>query len=112
MTQSAVNNFYFDTSSLVKANHLIRKYVEFSLKGLVIEFKTACMDVFTITNNEDGTVDIQPAFTIIPELDVIEPKSGKGLKGLSLIIPEEGSPNKLPLFANKTKKRLFLPYRI
>lgn len=112
MTLSEVDNFTFDSARLQKCNHLVRPLIQYSVKGMVVEFVGAGINVFTLTNNADGTIDIKPAYQVFPDFDDIQPWSGRGLKGLTLVRPSEGAASKIALFTNKTKKRFFLPYRI
>ena len=110
--QESVDNFRFDAPRLKRCNHLVKPLVEYKVDGMVVEFVSAGINVFTLTNNPDNTIDIKPLYKVFPEFDDIQPWSGRGLRGLTLLHPSEGAANKIPLFTNKSRSRLFLPYKI
>jgi len=104
------NNFIFNTSYLTECNRIFRTIVEYTLDGLAVEFKSFGMNIYTLVNNADGTVDLTPRWVYNHfDKDILETE-GDVIAGAELIIPENGSLNSHPVFFKNGV--CYLPYKI
>ena len=111
MTTPLVNNFIFDTSVLAGCSSVIRPFVNYMTDGLAVRFSPVGLEVHTLVNKEDGSVDLTPRWLYLHETKEVIDIEGDDILGAHFIIPEDGSPNKQALFF-KEPDLLFLPYRI
>ena len=104
------NNFIFNTSYLTECNRIFRTIVEYTLDGLAVEFKSFGMNIYTLENNADGTVDLTPRWVYNHFDKDIQETEGDVIAGAELIIPENGYKNTHPVFFKNGV--CYLPYKI